>query len=422
MSVQQINPSPCLKRLSEDGYHVVLQHGAVQVRSIPYLKSDGTTAYGTLHAPLHIVGGNQAGLPQIHTVAFIGEYPCGHDGRPTSSLIIGQVTAVIDGVNVQGHQMSQKPQATGKYKDWYDQLSTYAKLISGPAIKQDPSLSSKPGNIPLTNPAEDVFCYPNNATTRNGTAHLETKLAGLTIGIIGLGGTGSHVLDKVSKTRLSGIHIFDDDILETHNAFRGPGVVPVEILKTSPHKVEHYADVYGKLRRDINAYPIRVSADNLNILDNLDFVFLCVDVSPAKAEIVKGLLDRRIPFVDTGIGAELNELEITGIIRSTLVTPEDPESALKSVIVESSDNNLYATNIQVAELNAMNACLAVMQFKTYFGFYKSRPGSKPNWIMPIGKDRPINMGEPTSNNGVPSLSNNKEGQFKPSGDTDVEAA
>ena len=32
-------------------------------------------------------------------------------------------------------------------------------------------------------------------------------------------------------------------------------------------------------------------------------------------------------------------------------------------------DNVYARNIQVADLNALNAALAVIKFKKHFGFY-----------------------------------------------------
>ena len=395
MSAQQINPSPCLEQLSNDGYHVELINGAILVKDIPYLKSDGTIGFGILYAAAPLITGNTVGPPTSHTLIFVGEHPCNFDAKPNQALVIGAHTVNLDGVNVTGHQMSQKPQATGRYRDWRHQFSTYAKIISGPAMKLDETLKPNPGRVPLSNPSEDVFAYPNNASSRNGTAHLEAKLSQLKIGIIGLGGTGAHVADNVCKTRVAGIEFFDDDILKTHNAFRGPGAVSIETLKSSPSKVDYYKGIYGQMRHDIVAHNVRITSENLHLLDGLDFVFLCVDVSPAKAEIVVGLMEKGIPFVDTGMGASLGLNGLTGMVRSTLVTPEDAASALRSVTLESSDNNLYETNIQIAELNSLNACLAMLQFKIHFGFYQARPGSKPSWHMPIGRDHPTNMGAPS---------------------------
>jgi len=42
------------------------------------------------------------------------------------------------------------------------------------------------------------------------------------VAIIGLGGTGSYILDLVAKTPVKEIHLFDADALLNHNAFRHP--------------------------------------------------------------------------------------------------------------------------------------------------------------------------------------------------------
>ena len=408
MSAQQINPSPCLEQLSNNGYHVELSNGAILVGDIPYLKSDGTVGFGTLYAPVRLVAGNTVAPPPDHTVIFLGEHPCDYNGRPNQALVNRSRTVNINGAAVSGHYMSQKPQGTGRYKDWNHQFSVYAKLIAGPAMKRDATLTPNPGRVPLSNPSEDVFAYPNNASSRNGTAHLEAKHSELKIGIIGLGGTGAHVADNLCKTRLAGIEFFDDDILETHNAFRGPGAISIDTLKSSPSKVDYYKEVYSQMRHDIVAHNVRITSENLHLLDGLDFVFLCVDVTPAKAEIVAGLMEKGIPFVDTGMGASLGPNGLTGMVRSTLVTPDHAASALRSVALESSSNNLYETNIQIAELNSLNACLAILQFKIHFGFYQARPGGKPSWHMPIGKDHPTNMGAPTQVNTPANISDKRD--------------
>jgi len=32
-------------------------------------------------------------------------------------------------------------------------------------------------------------------------------------------------------------------------------------------------------------------------------------------------------------------------------------------------DNIYNSNIQIAEINALNCCLAIIKFKKFFGFY-----------------------------------------------------
>ena len=64
------------------------------------------------------------------------------------------------------------------------------------------------------------------------------------LAIVGPGGTGSYVLDLVAEDAGREIHVFDDDMLLNHNAFRAPGAVPLAELRERPTKIEHYAAIY----------------------------------------------------------------------------------------------------------------------------------------------------------------------------------
>ena len=46
--------------------------------------------------------------------------------------------------------------------------------------------------------------------------------------IVGLGGTGGYLLDLLAKTPIEEIHLYDDDIFGTHNAFRAPGAASLD--------------------------------------------------------------------------------------------------------------------------------------------------------------------------------------------------
>ena len=56
------------------------------------------------------------------------------------------------------------------------------------------------------------------------------KLMNHKVAIIGLGGTGSYILDMLAKTPVSEIHLFDGDDFLTHNAFRSPGAASLDDL------------------------------------------------------------------------------------------------------------------------------------------------------------------------------------------------
>ena len=81
-----------------------------------------------------------------------------------------------------------------------------------------------------------------SASSRAGIVEFAKRLEQERIAIVGLGGTGSYVLDLLAKTRIGEIHLFDGDDLLSHNAFRSPGAVSVEELNTRPKKVDYYVN------------------------------------------------------------------------------------------------------------------------------------------------------------------------------------
>ena len=81
-----------------------------------------------------------------------------------------------------------------------------------------------------------------------------------------------------------------------------------------------------------------------------------------------------IPFVDVGIGVQLVDDKLTGIIRTTLCTPDKFDHLPKVISMADAAEDDYSTNIQIAELNGLNAALAVLKWKKLFGFYHDHNG------------------------------------------------
>jgi len=182
------------------------------------------------------------------------------------------------------------------------------------------------------------------------------------------------VLDLVAKTPVREIHLFDDDVLLNHNAFRAPGAVSLEELRERPLKVDHYASLYQRFRRQIIPHPNRLGEGNAHELDEMDFVFLCMDGGPDKRAVVERLEASGASFVDTGIGLDEEDGSIGGIVRVTTSTAQQRQHVWDARRISFDDPdeeaNEYARNIQVADLNALNACLAVVRWKKLCGFYR----------------------------------------------------
>jgi hypothetical protein len=113
-----------------------------------------------------------------------------------------------------------------------------------------------------------------------------------------------------------------------------------------------------------------VGPENVEDLRDMSFVFMCLE-GPAKQIILEKLEEFGLPFIDVGMGVYLSEGFLGGILRVTTSTPTQRNHVRKRVsFAGDADRNEYATNIQIAELNALNAALAVIKWKKLAGFYQ----------------------------------------------------
>ncbi|MBE0594550.1 MAG: ThiF family adenylyltransferase, partial [Gemmatimonadales bacterium] len=138
-------------------------------------------------------------------------------------------------------------------------------------------------------------------------------------------------------------------------------------------KVAYFRALYSRMRRGIVAHEEHVSEENVEVLLGFDFVFLCLDHGPAKKLIVDRLSTGAMSFIDVGIGVEMvpESLALWAICRVTTSTPDKRDHFLKRVSFADNDSdNAYDKNIQVADLNALNAALAVIKWKKLCGFYQ----------------------------------------------------
>ena len=84
--------------------------------------------------------------------------------------------------------------------------------------------------------------------------------------IIGLGGTGSHILDLIAKTWVKEIHLYDGDILHLHNAFRMPGAPSRQELETGEWKVSLLAQRCSNLRSGVAPHQYPINETNVHEL------------------------------------------------------------------------------------------------------------------------------------------------------------
>lgn len=359
MSQQLINHSPDLKRLRDEGYEIEIRGGYLLIHHIPYVDQNKQIQFGVLVSTLDNI--------QDHVIFFTGENPCEIDGTVITAIQHINNSSVLNNTITVNRSFSNKP--NGGYQNYYEKIKRYADLISAPAKYLDPSVTEKTFKVIPDSGNETVFQYIDTNSSRANIEVINAKLERQKIAIIGLGGTGAYILDLVAKTPVKEIHLYDGDSFDQHNAFRSPGAASMNDLCENPRKVSYYQKLYSSMHKYIHAHDYYVREENLKELDQMDYVFVCVDRNAARKLITDYLVSVGVAFSDVGLGVNVVDDKLTGAVRVTSATREKNDHLPFRIFSEDSDNNEYATNIQIAELNALNAIFAILKWKKILGIY-----------------------------------------------------
>jgi hypothetical protein len=368
MSQRLINRSADLKRLRDEGYDVKIVGNNLVVGSVPYVNAQKQVKLGTLVSELTLVA-DMTAKPGDHVIHFAGDCPCDKNGSALAKILLNNEVKDHGQGLVTHHSFSSKPKPDG-YLDYYHKVTSYIAILLTQAQALDPSVTPKTFPPIPADEKESVFYYVDTASSRADIGAATAKLEVPTIAIIGLGGTGAYVLDLTAKTPVVEIQLYDGDKLQQHTAFRSPGAASLGDLEAQPFKVHYYQAIYSKMRRNIIAHPVYIDATNVHELREMSHVFVCLDKGKVKPLIIQSLEEAGVPFIDVGIGVQLIDGALLGIVRTTTSTPRMRDHIPRHVsFADEGGENDYAKNIQIADLNALNAALAVIKWKKLCGFY-----------------------------------------------------
>jgi hypothetical protein len=361
-----IDLSPDLQQLRREGYEITIKEGFLLASHIPYVNAAKQISFGVLASELtHTNGITQTNPP--HTIFFQGDHPCDRDGNILTAIKHSSANQSIFKDFAVQHMFSNKP-AKG-YANYYEKIYNYVGIISAPAIALDDSVSAETFRVPDSEVEESVFQYSDTNSARANFNPVSDRLRGQKIAIIGMGGTGSYILDFVAKCPVAEIHLFDADPFCQHNAFRVPGAASAAELDENLKKVNYLARLYTKIHKHIIPHDSRVTADSFAEFAGLSYVFIAIDKGQVKPALFNYLIAQKIPLIDVGIGVERKNDFLVGIVRVTTGTYEKNDHLLNRISVADDDDDLYDSNIQIAELNALNAAFAVIKWKQMSGFY-----------------------------------------------------
>jgi len=360
-----------IRQLIAKGYAVSIDSNYLVVRDIPYIDVNKDLQIGAIVTKL--IDTDQLHVKiEDHQIFFCGSHPHQLDGSPIPNMGGGPTTLALSSSDlVVQRSFSNKPPEG--FSNFFDKIESYVNIISGPAIDLH-------GANPLTfrtveEASDSVFKFRDTLTSRAEIGDLSLKFKDDVIAIIGIGGTGSYLLDFLVKTPVKEIRGFDLDWYHVHNAFRSPGKLEEEEL--GKRKAEVYQKRYEGFRNGINIHSKIINSDSTEDLKDVTFAFVCVDKGEARSEIINLLIKMNISFIDVGIGLGRENGFIGGILRTTYFSTENVQDILAKGLVPLTDlpEEVYRNNIQISELNALNACLAIIKYKQLRGFYLDESAS-----------------------------------------------
>ncbi len=127
------------------------------------------------------------------------------------------------------------------------------------------------------------------------------------LGIVGLGGGGSHVVQQAAYAGFGTLVLIDHDRVEPTNMSRLAGAVIADVGRC---KTDVFSDLVHRIRQDLRVRTVTErfpSEAGLQELRNSDLVVSCLDSLAARVELQKFSWRYLIPLVDIGMGTRLKK-------------------------------------------------------------------------------------------------------------------
>lgn len=262
-----------------------------------------------------------------------------------------------------------------------DLIHRYAKQIVGAVSAAGYSETASLGR-------RGPFKIPNTFEARAALGPVQDRIRDQRTAIIGLGGTGAYVLDLIAKTPVAEIHLLDSDGVDWHNFMRAPGAPTAEEIESRHkgrlRKVDYYHSKYASLREGIHVHAVRVDSQTMFAeflsAHPVDYAFVCIDQrkdcdSPRQDVVYAALSEAGVPFIDSGVSITLENDSVSGSVTTSAYAAGSLawKDAIPNARVEG--NAPGYRNVQLPEVNALAASLAVMEWRRRTGQYVSESAS-----------------------------------------------
>jgi hypothetical protein len=368
MPASQTALSPHVQRLVDEKYSVTIDGRYIVIDNVPYVSAAGVVSRAAIISEYHEKDG--AAYFGNHAVWFTGTVPCTPTGQSLAHVLVANTVPTVVADRQALCMLSYKSERSDMLDNVYNKLTHYIRKLQSYASLIDPKASATGEASISIRQDRSVFFYPNIAIARAGLDAYEQKLKLAKVAIVGLGGTGSYILDAIAKTPVEQIHLYDGDVVDPATVYRMPGALTIEEAYQESRKTDHLRNVYCRMRTGIESHPVRIDESNVHELKDCNFVFIAVDHGPSRGLIARYLAENGIPFIDVGLGVDRvpEDVKLIARVRVTAIGSET-KSLIHGLPIAEDEEDVVYNNIQVAELNALNAMLAVIVYKQKIGFY-----------------------------------------------------
>lgn len=353
------------------GFTVEVESDVARAIGVPCLLADGVVGTCTIEKSCDPASGkpNERIGGAVHGVRITADTELdgrvyNADGTPIGNYIDGDEKTWSNISIKKGSQGS--PEEDGSA---IDVIYRYAKQIVG---AMSAAGYSETASLAVRGPLK----IPNTFEARAALGPVQDRIRDQRIAIIGLGGTGAYVLDLMAKTPVKEIHLLDSDDVNWHNFMRAPGAPTAEEIESRKKerlsKVDYYFSKYASLREGIHAHAVRVEAPSMlnEFLSAhpIDYAFVCIDQltvgdSSRQDAVYCALSEAAVPFIDSGVSITLEDRTVRGAVTTSAYAAGSDawKDAIPNAKVEG--NVPGYRNVQLPEVNALAAALAVMEWR-----------------------------------------------------------
>jgi molybdopterin/thiamine biosynthesis adenylyltransferase len=232
----------------------------------------------------------------------------------------------------------------------------------------------------------------------------QVRIQRVTVGVVGVGGTGSHVIQQLAHLGVRNFILVDNDVVERSNRSRIVGSRPDDSLG-SLTKVKVMERLIKEVNPEAEVLALQKSVDMLdaiNALRDADVVFGCTDNLASRGILNAFAYQFLIPVIDTGVEVQPTT---TGIIRAvggriSLLLPDNPCLRCQGLLnpdkvnreLENEQHLSYlgkerVPSPSVISFNGVVSSLAVTEFLQLFTDFAQRDDQRIFWMYDGMKGR-----------------------------------